>query len=122
MGDVFLPADWPEAVEPPGAERFEESAVAWLLEVVPEYRRHPVVCRFPAILAAIARHTVQGALEGTRQGYRVARTEMGEAAPPHAVDGALIAYRTEGRRLAATARAVELVERALHGETFTRTL
>jgi len=30
----------------------------------------------------------------------------------------LAAYRTEGRRLAATARAVALVERAMRGEAF----
>lgn len=90
--------------------------------MIPEYRRQAVVCRCPEILAAIARHTVQGALEGTRQGYRTARTELGEAVPPHAVDGALVAYRTEGRRLASTARAIELLERALHGDSFSRTL
>jgi hypothetical protein len=67
----------------------------------------------PVILAAIARHTVDGALEGTRDGYRVVRTELGEAAPPHAVDIALAAYRTEGFRLADVGRAVRLVEQAL---------
>jgi hypothetical protein len=37
---------------------------------------------------------------------------QGEHAPPHAVDAALKAYRDEGRRLAATERGVDLVERA----------
>ena len=36
-----------------------------------------------------------------------------EHAPPYALDVALGAYRTEGRHLAATERAVDLVERAL---------
>jgi hypothetical protein len=51
-----------------------------------------------------------------RHGYRTARTELGEAVLPHAVDAALAAYRDEGRRLAAAARAAELVERALRGD------
>lgn len=32
---------------------------------------------------------------------------------------ALTAYRAEGHRLVSTERAVDLVERALHGESFT---
>jgi hypothetical protein len=58
-------------------------------------------------------------VEGARQGYRTARTELAGALPPHAVDTVLAAYRQEGARLAATARAVGLVERALRGEVFT---
>jgi hypothetical protein len=58
----------------------------------------------------------RAAVEGARDGYRTARTELGEAVPPHAVDAALTAYRDEGRRLAAAAKAAALVERALRGE------
>ena len=67
-------------------------------------------------LVAIARHVLTGSLEGARQGYRAARSELGEQVPPHEVDAALTAYRDEGRRLAAAVRAAELVERALRGE------
>jgi|SRR5690348_784865 hypothetical protein len=42
-----------------------------------------------------------------------------EHVPPHAVDAILRAYRYEGRRLAATERAVDLVELALRGESVT---
>jgi hypothetical protein len=49
----------------------------------------------------------------------MARTELGEALPPHAIDAVLAAYRTEGRRLAANARAVVLIEEALRGDVFT---
>lgn len=77
-----------------------------------------MIRRYPVILAAIVRHVLAGSLEGARQGYRVARTELGEAVPPHAVDAALIAYRDEGRRLAAAVKAAELVERALRSEPF----
>jgi hypothetical protein len=72
--------------------------------------------RYPVILAAIARQTVTGAAEGARQGYRTARTELGEAVPPHAIDTVLAAYRDEGRRLVGAARTAELVERALRGD------
>jgi hypothetical protein len=95
----------------------EVTAVEFLLELVPDLRGH-AARRYPVVLAAIARHTVTGAAEGVRQGYRTARTELGEAVPPHAVDAALAAYRDEGRRLAAAARAAELVERALRGDAF----
>jgi hypothetical protein len=61
---------------------------------------------------------ITGAVEGARQGYRTTRSELGEVVPPHALDAALRAWRAEGERLAAPARAVALVERALHGEAF----
>jgi hypothetical protein len=97
--------------------------VAWLLDAVPpDYRLHGVLRRHPVALAAMARHHTAACVEGARQGYRMARSELGEALPPHAVDAVLAAYRREGSRLAASARAVTLIERALHGETFTAKL
>jgi hypothetical protein len=117
MGDVYRPAGWPEAVAPPGSEGWESTAVGWMLDQVPDLRGHTMVRRHPVILAVITRHALTGCLDGVRQGYRTARTELGEAVPPHAVDAALKAYRDEGRRLAVALRGVELVERALHGET-----
>jgi len=102
-------------VAPPGSKDWETTAVEWLLELVPYLRGHVPVRRHPVVLAVIARHITEGAVEGARGGYRIARTELGEAAPPHVVDAALSAYRDEGRRLAAAARAAGLVERALRG-------
>ena len=64
----------------------------------------------------MAQFYARASLEGARRGYRTARTELAESVPPHAVDGVLAAYRTEGYKLAAIARAVELVERALRGQ------
>jgi hypothetical protein len=118
MAEAYLPAGWPEAVAPPGAEDWERSAVNWLVDLAPDLRGHTAIRRHPVILAAIVRHVLTGSLEGARQGYRAARTELGEAVPPHAVDAALTAYRDEGRRLAAAVKAAELVERALRGEPF----
>ena len=83
------------------------------LALVPEFRQYPGVTRYPVVLAFIARHVTHGAAEGARGGYRIARTELGEQLPPHAVDAVLLAYRDEGRRLVVTERAAQLVERAL---------
>jgi hypothetical protein len=107
-------------VHPPGSEEFESTAVGWLLDVVPpDYRLHGVLRRYPVALAALARYHSKACVEGARQGYRTARTELAGALPPHAIDTVLAAYRKEGARLAATAQAVDLVERALRGEVFT---
>jgi hypothetical protein len=104
-------------VHPPGSEDFEATAIAWLLDVVPpDFRLHGVLRRHPAALAAMARHHTQACVEGARAGYRTTRTELGETVPPHVIDAVLDTYRTEGRRLAVTAKAVVLVERALRGE------
>jgi hypothetical protein len=116
---AYVPLGWPESVRPPGSEDFEASAAAWLLDVLPpEYRHYEVLRRHPAALAAMARYYADGCVEGARQGYRTCRQELGEMVPPHVVDGVLAAYRQEGFRLAATAKGIELVGRALRGETF----
>jgi len=107
-------------VHPPGSEDFESTAVGWLLDVVPpDYRLHGVLRRYPVALAALARYHSKACVEGARQGYRTARTELAGVLPPHAIDTVLAAYRKEGARLAGTAEAVDLVERALRGEEFT---
>jgi hypothetical protein len=117
---TYMPPGWPAGVHPPGSDDFESTAVGWLLDVVPpDYRLHGVLRRYPVALATMARHHSRACVEGAREGYRTARTELAGTLPPHAVDTVLAAYRKEGARLAATARAVGLVERALRGEVFT---
>jgi hypothetical protein len=117
---TYIPPGWPAGVHPPGSEDFESTAVGWLLDVVPpDYRLHGVLRRYPVALATMARYHSKACVEGARQGYRTARTELAGTLPPHAIDTVLAAYRKEGARLAATARAVGLVERALRGEVFT---
>ena len=112
----YTPPGWPAGVHPPDSEEFESTAVTWLLDVVPpDYRLHGVLRRYPVALAAMARYHAKASVEGAREGYRTARTELAGALPPHAIDTVLAAYRKEGARLAATARAVGLVERALRG-------
>jgi hypothetical protein len=107
-------------VHPPGTEDFERTAQAWLLDVVPaDYRLHGVLRRYPLALAAMAAYHTKACVAGAREGYRNARTEVGGTLPPHALEALLAAYRAEGRRLVATAQAVDLVARALRGEVFT---
>jgi hypothetical protein len=117
---TYTPPGWPAGVHPPGSDDFESTAVGWLLDVVPpDYRLHGVLRRYPVALATMARYHSRACVEGARQGYRTARTELAGALPPHAIDTVLAAYRKEGARLAAIARAVGLVERALRGEVLT---
>jgi hypothetical protein len=117
---AYLPPGWPAGVHPPGSEGFEQTAVAWLLDVIPpDYRVHGVLRRHPIALAVLARHHLAACVEGARQGYRSARTELGDVLPPQGIDGVLAAYRAEGSRLVATARAADLVGRGLRGEVFT---
>jgi hypothetical protein len=117
---TYMPPGWPAGVHPPGSDDFESTAVGWLLDVVPpDYRLHGVLRRYPVALATMARYHSRACVEGAREGYRTARTELAGALPPHAIDTVLAAYRKEGARLAATARAAGLVERALRGEVFT---
>lgn len=117
---AYVPAGWPTGVHPPGSKEFEQTAVAWLLDVVPpDYRLHGVLRRHPVALAALARHHLAACVAGAREGYRTARAELGHDLPPGSLDAVLDAYRTEGSRLVETARAVDLVGRALRGEVFT---
>jgi hypothetical protein len=119
VAGAYIPTGWPTGVHPPGTDGFEQTAVNWLLDVVPpDYRLHGVLLRHPVALASLARQHVAACIEGARQGYRNVRAEFGRDLPPSGVDAILAAYQTEGRRLVATARAVELVSRALRGEEF----
>jgi hypothetical protein len=117
---AYLPPGWPAGVHPPDSEEFEQTAVTWLLDVVPpDYRLHGVLRRHPYALAVLARHHVAACVRGARDGYRSARTELGGKLPPGGVEAVLEVYRAEGSRLVDTARAVDLVGRALRGEVFT---
>ena len=83
----------------PGSKDWEATATAWLLDLLPEYRRYPALRQHPAILAFMARHVLTGAVDGARQAYRTTRSELGGMAPPQAVAAALKDFRIEGQRL-----------------------
>lgn len=117
----YVPPGWPVGVHPPDSERFEKTAVSWLLDVVPpDYRVHGVLLRHPAALAALAKHHLAACVQGAREGYRSARSELGAQLPRQGVEAVLAAYRAEGGRLVKTEQAVDLVARALRGEVFTQ--
>jgi hypothetical protein len=113
---AHVPPGWPAEVHPPGTERFEETAVAWLLDLVPaEYRGYGVLRRYPLALATMARRHVDACVEAARQGFRTARTDLGGVVPLHGIESILETYRREGTRLVAVSTAAELVEAALRG-------
>ena len=89
----YTPPGWPTGVHPADSEEFESTAVTWLLDVVPpDYRLHGVLRRYPLALATMARYHTKACVEGAREGYRTARTELAGALPPHAVETVLSAY------------------------------
>ncbi len=77
---MYTPPGWPAGVHPPGSDDFESTAVGWLLDVVPpDYRLQGVLRRYPVALATMARYHSKACVEGARQGYRTARTELAGA-------------------------------------------
>lgn len=115
------PPSWPDRVQPPGAPGgdWEQSAAKWLFDLVPgewrdgrngrQYRQHPIM------LARDARYLVEGQLNGLREAYRRARTELAEHFQPEQIDEQLQMYAEEGARLDQLRIQVQLVEDALTG-------
>ncbi|MBB5083203.1 hypothetical protein [Nonomuraea endophytica] len=120
---MYVPPEWPAEVRPPSVPDWETSAVAWLLDAVPpDYRSYEVLRRHPIALARMATYHVNSAIEAARAGYRGAAVDLKGHLPPHVVEAVLDVYREEGPRLVRLSRAIDAVERALRGETFTATL
>lgn len=119
MSTEVVPPGWPQEVRPPGTPGWERTAVGWLLDrCPPEYRVHAVLTRHPAVLARFAAWHLDGAVGAARNGLSRARVEIADIAGPEAVEATVVALEREGARLAAAARSVALVERALRGERF----
>jgi len=116
----LAPPGWPQGVLPPGAPRWEDSVVGWLLDQCPsEYRGHDVLRRHPVVLARFAAHHIESALAGARSAYGSARRELGERVTPEVLDQSLRALEAEGARLARASREIALVEDALLGGRWT---
>src|SRR3954467_10452863 len=108
--DPQVPPGWPEQGRPPGAPDWEQTAVAWLFDLVPpDYRAHEVLRRYPVLLARFAGDHVTAALEAARQGRRAGGVERADQLPADAMEAAITAYEREGARLAAAARGIEVV-------------
>lgn len=114
-----MPPGWPAQVRPPGAPGWERSAVAWLFDLCPpDYRSHEVCSRHPVVLAHLATHHVQAGVAAGRRGLSSVREDLRGVVDPETVAAAVAAYEQEVARLVVTARALDLVARALGGERF----
>lgn len=117
--DGVAPSGWPEQVRRPGAPDWERTAVGWLFDLCPpDYRAYDVLRKHPVVLARFAGMHVRAGVDAARAGLATVRAELRDVVGPAAVEAAVAAYEREGARLAATARAVELVEAALRGRRF----
>jgi hypothetical protein len=113
------PPGWPKAVPPPGAEGWEPRAVAFLLDLAPgDFRTEPLYARQPRLLAWRVQALVEAQLDSARAAYSRARAELREDATPEVVAEMLQALEREGAALLARRREVDLVARALRGESF----
>jgi hypothetical protein len=106
-------------VRPPGAPDWQRTAVAWLYDLCPpDYRGYDVIHRYPVVLARFAAGHVAACRVAVREGIATTRAELRDVVAPDVIEAALVALGREGDRLAAAARAVELVEAALRGQRF----
>ncbi len=116
---VYVPPGWPVTVRPPGAEGWQRTATAFLLECCPpEYRSYPVLLRHPQLLARFASEFVAGQLAATQRNLAGLRTNMSQLLPPPTVDAAVAVLHAEQARLVRVQRACNLVEAALRGGAF----
>ena len=104
---------------PPGAEGWEPRAVAFLLDLAPgDFRTEPLYARQPLLLAWRVQALVEAQLESARASYSRARAELRDDVTPEVVAEMLQALEREGAALLARRREVDLVGRALRGESF----
>ena len=116
MADL-LPPGWPPGVLPPQVPDWEQSAVAWLLDLCPpDYRAQAVLRRHPIVLARFAAGHVEAGVQAARNGLKGLRAELRGLVAPEVVDAALAAYDQEGRRLVQAGRQIALVDAALRGQ------
>jgi hypothetical protein len=119
MDRLVVPPGWPPAVRPPGAPRWEDTAVSWLLDrCPPEFRSYPVLRRHDVVLARFALLHVEGCQAAVRRGLSEARAELRDVTDPDTVEAAVETWHAEAARLMAERRAVGLVEEALRGRRF----
>jgi hypothetical protein len=113
------PPGWPKTVPPPGADGWEPRAVAYLLDLAPgDFRTEPLYARQPVLLAWRVQALVEAQLESARASYSRARAELRDVATPEVLAETLQALEREGAALLARRREVDLVGRALRGESF----
>jgi hypothetical protein len=116
---LVTPPGWPDEVRPPGAPRWEDTAVAWLFDQCPaDYRMYAGLRRHPVVLARFAAHHVDACIDSAHRGISEARTSLRDVLPTESVEGAVAMWERESARLLRVRRAVGLVEEALRGRQF----
>lgn len=119
----YLPPGWPEVVLPPGADDWEKSASAFLLDCCPpDYRLFPILRRYPVVLARFAAESVDAQLAACEAGMGQCRASLGDFVPPEALDQAAQAWSVAEAGWRRMRREVGLVEEALRGGVFIRKL
>lgn len=107
----------------PESPEFPDRVVGWMLDLCPpDYRGHPVLQRYPVVLARLAHLHADASLTAARAAYAGARRDLAGRVPPEAIEATLVALSKEGARLASQVREVGLVEEALQGRRWRPTL
>ena len=113
------PAGWPDQVRPPGAPRWEDTAVNWLLDQCPpDYRLYEGLRRHRVVLARFAALHAEASSEAAQRGISQARTSLRDVLEPEAIEGAIGMWERELARLLRVRRAIGLIEEALRGRQF----
>lgn len=93
--------------------------MAFLFDVAPaEFRAEPFYRRQPVVLAWRVGGVIEAQLDAARMAYSQARADLREDVTPEVVSETLQALEREGAGLLARRREVDLLARALRGETF----
>ncbi len=104
---------WPRSLVPPAHEEFQEQVVTWLLDQGPSSLRQSPLRQYPVALCVYVRAYVNGALEGARKAYGSSRTIFAEQLQAAELETVQQAMATEGARLVALLRELDLVADAL---------
>lgn len=112
---------WPRSLVPPQHEEFQEQVVRWLLDQGPAALRQSALRQYPVGLCLYVQAYVTGALEGVRQAYGRSRTALGEHLQAAELEIVQQGMATEGARLVALQRELDLVAQVLLDQAGGRT-
>lgn len=119
----WVPAGWPAVVHPPGSPDWERTAVAFLFDCCPaDYRAYPCLRRHPVVLASFAAAFVGSQVRACADSLALVRRDLEELVAPQVVQAAVDIWQSESAKLQRTQREVRLVEEALRGKQFVRSL
>lgn len=108
-----MTAGWPRSLVPPQHEDFQVQVVIWLLDQGPSTLRTSPLRQYPVALCAYVQAYVTGAIDGVRKAYAKSRTAFGDHLQAADLEVVQQAMATEGARLVALQRELDLVAQAL---------